>query len=268
MTLSGATTRRIPIIDLGKEYEAIQPELAPILDRLFRSGAFILGSELQLFERELAAYNQTRYAIGVNSGTDSILLALRALGIGPGQEVVLPATSFFATVEPVLHLGARPVFVDIDPSTYAMNAALLAGRLTTRTRAILVVHLYGLAADMKSLVSAAESAQLPLVEDVAQAIGGEFEGRKVGSFGALACLSFYPTKNLGACGDGGAVLTSSDGMADKIRSLRNHGAKIKYQHEEVGYNSRLDEIQAAILRLKLKRLDAWNEKRRDRKSVV
>jgi len=261
MTLPAAS-RQVPITDLGLEYETIRQELDPLLQKILRSGSYVLGQEVAEFEKELAAYLGVPHAAGINSGTDAILLALRALNIGPGDDVIVPAMSFFATVEPIIHLGARPVFVDIDPVSYAIDAAAAAARITSRTKAIIVVHLYGLPADMKTLSELAAGHKLPLVEDMAQAIGSSFGSKKIGSWGTIACLSFYPTKNLGACGDAGAVLTSSDTLHERVKSLRNHGAVIKYHHEEVAYNSRLDEIQAAILRLKLRHLDTWNEKRR------
>lgn len=262
MTSSSPARRAIPITDLGLEYQAIKKDLAPLLEGILRSGSYVLGAELARFENDLAAYLTVGHAIGVGNGTDAVLLALKALGVGPGDEIILPAMSFFATVEPVIHLGAKPVFVDIDPVSYAIDAAVVPAKITPRTKAIIAVHLYGLPADLAALSKIAKDKHLPLLEDMAQAIGSTLEGKKIGSWGEIACLSFYPTKNLGACGDAGAVLTSSDRLADRVRSLRNHGAKVKYHHEEAAYNSRLDEIQAAILRLKLKHLDAWNDKRR------
>ena len=259
---SSKALRQVPITDLGREYETIQSELDPLLQKILRSGSYVLGQEGARFEKELASYLSVRHAAGVNSGTDAILIALRALNIGTGDEVIVPAMSFFATVEPIILLGAKPVFADIDPISYAIDPSAAAARITPRTKAIIVVHLYGLPADMKALSALAVQHKLPLVEDMAQAIGSSFESRKIGSWGDIACLSFYPTKNLGACGDAGAVLTSSDTLAERVASLRNHGAKVKYFHDEVAYNSRLDEIQAAVLRLKLRHLDVWNEKRR------
>jgi dTDP-4-amino-4,6-dideoxygalactose transaminase len=249
----------IPIIDLGREYADISAEANPAVQRVLLSGTYILGPESTAFEQELAAYSQVKDAIGVNSGTDAILLALRALDIGPGDEVIVPAMTFIATAEPVAQLGAVPVLVDIDPVTYTMNPALLEKKITAKTRAIIVVHFYGQSADLKPILALANSRKIPVIEDMAQALGAEYDGRKVGSFGALSCLSFFPTKNLGACG----VMTSSPELAKRVRLLRNHGAFIKYQHEEIGYNTRLDEIQAAILRIKLRRLDAWNAQRRE-----
>jgi dTDP-4-amino-4,6-dideoxygalactose transaminase len=252
---------QIPIIDLAAEYQSLRAPIQEALERVLASGLFILGRETQYFEQELAAYNQVTFAIGVNSGTDAILLALRALGIGPGDEVIVPAMSFIATVEPIVLLGARPVFADIDPVTYNIDAAQAAKKVTAKTKALIAVHLYGQPADMDALVSLTRTHKIALVEDMAQAISAEFDGKKVGTFGVAACLSFFPTKNLGAYGDGGAVLTSDAQMAQRLCRLREHGAAIKYQHEEVGYNSRLDELQAAILRVKLPYLDRWNHER-------
>ena len=259
---SSSIKRTIPITDLGLEYESIKKELTPVLEKILRSGSYVLGPELAQFEKELASYLGVGHAVGVGNGTDAVMLALKALNIGPGDEVIVPAMTFFATIEPIVHLGAKPVFVDIDPVSYAIDASSVVSKIMTRTKAIITVHLYGQPADMKSLSILAKERRIPLVEDMAQAIGSSFEGKKIGSWGDISCLSFYPTKNLGACGDAGAVLTSNEPLAERVRSLRNHGAKVKYQHEEVAYNSRLDEIQAAVLRLKLKHLDAWNEKRR------
>ncbi len=262
MTSQPRAQRQVPITDLGLEYDLIKKELTPLLDRILKSGAYVLGPELVRFEKDLAFYLNIKHAVGLNSGTDAVLLALRALDIGAGDEVLVPAMSFFASVEPIIQLGAKPVFVDIDPKSYAIDAAAAGEKVTAKTKAIIAVHLYGQPADMKALSAIAKARNIALIEDMAQSIGASFDGKKVGGWGDIACLSFYPTKNLGACGDAGAVLTSSDALAERVRSLRNHGAKVKYHHEEVAYNSRLDEIQAAILRLKLPHLDSWNEKRR------
>ena len=243
MTVPSAAHRPIPITDLGLEYEAIKKDLDPLLENILRSGSYVLGRELGFFETELAAYLGTRHAVGGNSGTDAVLLALRALNIQPGDEV-------------------KPIFVDIDPVSYAIDPSAAAAKITAHTKALIAVHLYGLPADVKALAALADARRVPLVEDMAQAIGSSYEGKKIGSWGTVACLSFYPTKNLGACGDAGAVITSSAAIAERVRALRNHGAKVKYLHEEVAYNSRLDEIQAAILRLKMRHLESWNQKRR------
>ena len=261
MTSQPRAQRQVPITDLGLEYDLIKKELTPLLDRILKSGAYVLGPELVRFEKDLAFYLNIKHAVGLNSGTDAVLLALRALDIGAGDEVLVPAMSFFASVEPIIQLGAKPVFVDIDPKSYAIDAAAAGEKVTAKTKAIIAVHLYGQPADMKALSAIAKARNIALIEDMAQSIGASFDGKKVGGWGDIACLSFYPTKNLGACGDAGAVLTSSDALAERVRSLRNHGAKVKYHHEEVAYNSRLDEIQAAILRVKLKHLEAMNRKR-------
>jgi dTDP-4-amino-4,6-dideoxygalactose transaminase len=251
----------VPIVDLGREYREIRRQLDPVLRRIFTSGGYILGQEGEAFEKELARYCGVGFAVGVNSGTDAILIALMALGIGPGDEVLVPAMTFIATAEPVALLGARPVFVDIENPSYGMDPKLLEQRLTPRTKAIIAVHLYGQPASLDPLIRLAANRNIPLVEDMAQAIGSTYKGKMVGSFGRISCVSFFPTKNLGACGDGGAVLTSDPALHERVRALRNHGAKIKYHHDFVGLNSRLDEIQAAVLRLKLARLNIWNEKR-------
>jgi dTDP-4-amino-4,6-dideoxygalactose transaminase len=252
----------IPIIDLGLEYKEISAELDPIIKKVLSSGHYILGPELTAFEKELAAYTGVKEAIGLNSGTDAVLLALRALDIGPGDEVIVPAMTFIATAEPVMQLGAKPVFVDIEPKGYGLDATQLEAKITSKTKAIMAVHLYGQSVDLDAILAIGKKRNVPVIEDNAQALGADYKGKKLGSYGVMACISFFPTKNLGACGDGGAVLTSSPELAERVKKLRNHGAAIKYQHDEIGYNSRLDEIQAAVLRVKLKRLDHWNEKRR------
>lgn len=252
----------VPIIDLGKEFEVIRSEAEPAILRVLSSGTYVLGSETSAFERELATYCGVSRAVGVNSGTDAILFALKALGIGVGDEVILPAMTFIATAEPVVQLGARPVFVDIDPVSYTLDLTSVEKQIRKQTKAIIAVHLYGQMPDMDRLVALANSAKIPLIEDMAQAIGSEWKGRRAGSWGQLACVSFFPTKNLGACGDGGAVLANDGNLALRIERMRNHGAAIKYQHEEIGYTSRLDEIQAALLRIKLRHLPEWTDTRR------
>ncbi|HVO32990.1 MAG TPA: DegT/DnrJ/EryC1/StrS family aminotransferase [Elusimicrobiota bacterium] len=252
----------VPIVDLGAEYRTIQKDVDAVVHRVLSSGSYILGPENDRFERSLARYCGAEHAIGVNSGTDAILLALAALGISRGDEVILPAMSFIASAEPVVTLGAKPVFVDIDPISFTLDPSLVAAKMTSKTKAVMAVHLYGQTADMSALKKICERAAIPLMEDMAQAIGSRWQNQKAGSLGAIAALSFFPTKNLGACGDAGAVLTSSAAMAEHVRSLRNHGAKVKYHHDEIGYNSRLDELQAGILSVKLAHLDAWNERRR------
>ncbi len=252
----------IPILDLAPELAEVGPELDQAWKRVVASGHFILGPEVEAFEREVAAWLGVRHAVGVNSGTDAIVLALRALGVGPGDEVVTPAFSFFATAESVSAVGATPVFVDIDPETYALRPDLAARAVTARTRAILPVHLFGHAADMEPLLALARERGIPVVEDVAQAFGGEALGRKLGTLGRLGAFSFFPSKNLGCLGDGGLVATDDDEAAATVRMLRAHGSRTKYLNEAIGYNSRLDALQAAVLRVKLPRVAAWNEARR------
>jgi len=257
-----STETLIPMINLSREYKELEHELLPAAQRVLSSGIYILGNETTLFEKDLAAYCQVPHAVGVNSGTDAILIALRALGVSAGDEVIVPAMTFIATAEPVVVLGAKPVFVDIDPATYTISPKSVEQKITRKTKAIIVVHLYGHMADMDAFARLSKQSGIPLIEDMAQSIGSEYRGKKAGSFGKLAALSFFPTKNLGACGDAGAVLSSSAQMDELLRSLRAHGAKIKYEHEIIGYNSRLDEMQSAILRTKLKHLDEWNNRRR------
>ena len=231
-------------------------------ERVLASCRFILGPEVAALESELAALCGSRHGIGVNSGTDALVLALRAVGVKPGDEVITPAFSFVASASAVVMIQARPVFVDIDPVTYNLDPALVARAVTPRTRAIVAVHLYGQPAAMDAITEIARPRGVAVIEDAAQAIGASYAGRPAGSWGDAACLSFYPTKNLAACGDGGMVLTAREDVAKAIRRLRDHGSPRKYEHVELGYSSRLDELQAAFLRVKLKRLGTWNDRRR------
>jgi dTDP-4-amino-4,6-dideoxygalactose transaminase len=231
-------------------------------ERVLASCRFILGPEVGALESELAALCGSRHGIGVNSGTDALVLALLAVGVKPGDEVITPAFSFVASASAVVMIQARPVFVDIDPVTYNLDPALVARAVTPRTRAIVAVHLYGQPAAMDAITEIARPRGLAVIEDAAQAIGASYAGRPAGSWGDAACLSFYPTKNLAACGDGGMVLTAREDVAQAIRRLRDHGSPRKYEHVELGYSSRLDELQAAFLRVKLKRLRTWNDRRR------
>ncbi len=231
-------------------------------ERVLASCRFILGPEVAALESELAALCGSRHGIGVNSGTDALVLALLAVGVKPGDEVITPAFSFVASASAVVMIQARPVFVDIDPVTYNLDPFLVARAVTPRTRAIVAVHLYGQPAAMDAITEIARPRGLAVIEDAAQAIGASYAGRPAGSWGDAACLSFYPTKNLAACGDGGMVLTAREDVAQAIRRLRDHGSPRKYEHVELGYSSRLDELQAAFLRVKLKRLGTWNDRRR------
>jgi dTDP-4-amino-4,6-dideoxygalactose transaminase len=251
----------IPLLDLGAQYQTIKLEIDAAIQDVLSNGKFILGPHEHAFEEEVAAYLGVRHAIGVASGTDALVIALRTAGVGPGDEVIVPAYSFFATAGTVLTVGARPVFVDVDPRTYLMDVTQLEGAATSRTRAIIPVHLYGQAADMDEIRAFAERRSLKVIEDNAQAFGASYHGQKTGAIGDLGCLSFFPSKNLGAYGDAGMVTTNDDALAEKVRMLRTHGWKKKYFPEILGYNSRLDEIQAAILQVKLKCLDGWNARR-------
>lgn len=252
----------LPVLDLGPEWAEVGPDLEAAFRRVATSGNFILGPEVEAFEREVAAFLGVRHAIGVNSGTDALVIALRALGVGPGDEVVTSTFTFYATVESVSAVGATPVLVDIDPETYNLRPDLVEEALTPRTRAIIPVHLFGHAADLDALSEIGRRRGIPLIEDVAQAFGGTWRGRKLGTFGQAAAFSFFPSKNLGCLGDGGLVATSDDRVADLARMLRSHGSRRKYENEAIGYNSRLDALQAAFLRAKLPHVDAWNAGRR------
>ena len=252
----------IPQIDLGRQHGALRDDLLAAAERVLRSSRFILGPEVQALEAELAQASGARHGIGVGSGTDALLLALRAFGVGPGDEVITSAFSFVASGSTIALVGATPVFVDIDPATFNLDPALVDKAVTPRTRAIVPVHLYGQPADMEPVNAIARDAGLAVVADAAQAVGASYAGLGIGAWGDAVCLSFYPTKNLGACGDGGMLLTSRDDVAARLRRLRDHGAARKYQHLELGQSSRLDELQAAFLRVKLRHLPAWTEARR------
>src|SRR5438445_7135497 len=251
----------VPQFDLTAQYAAIGAEIRTAIDRVLSSQQFVLGREGAALEREIATLCGVAHGVAVASGTDALMLALRACGVHAGDEVLLPTFTFVATGSAVSALGARPVFADIRPETYNVDPAELERRVTPRTRAIVVVHLYGLAADMDPILAFAKARKLPVIEDNAQAIGASYKGRRTGSLGDLACLSFYPTKNLGAYGDAGMVVTNSAKLAERIRTLRNGGQSEKYRSTEGGWNSRLDEIQAAILRVKLRHLSNWRHAR-------
>jgi dTDP-4-amino-4,6-dideoxygalactose transaminase len=254
--------RPIPVYDPLPEVEALWEELQAAALRVLRSGRYILGPEVEAFEEEVAQYLGVKHAIGVNSGTDALVIALRALGVGPGDEVITTPFTFFATAEAISLVGATPVFVDIDPRTFNINPDLIPSAITPRTKAILPVHLYGLPAEMDPILEIARSHGLKVLEDCAQAFGATYKGRRVGTLGDAGAFSFFPTKNLGGFGDGGLIVTNSDEVAERARMLRAHGSRRKYYNEAIGYNSRLDTLQAALLRVKLPRVDAWNEARR------
>jgi dTDP-4-amino-4,6-dideoxygalactose transaminase len=251
----------IPQLDLSAQYAAISTEIRTAVDRVLASQQFVLGREGVALEEEIAKLCGVAHGAGVASGTDALILALRACGVKSGDEVLLPPFTFVATGSAVSALGAKPVFADIRPDTYNLDASELERRVTPRTRAIVVVHLYGLAADMDPILAFAKTRNLPVIEDNAQAIGASYKGRRTGSLSNAACVSFYPTKNLGAYGDAGMVVTNSTELAARIRTLRNHGQAEKYLSNEPGWNSRLDEIQAAILRVKLRHLPNWQRVR-------
>ncbi len=250
---------KVPLLDLKAQYATIRDKVRPVVDAVMDSQYFILGPEVEAFEKELAAYVGAKHAIACASGTDAILLALMALGVGPGDEVVTTPFTFFATAGCVARAGAKPVFVDIEPDTFNIAPSLIARAITKKTKAILPVHLFGQCADMDPILSAAGS--IPVIEDAAQALSAEYKGKKSGVLGRVACFSFFPSKNLGAFGDGGALTTDDSALAEKLASLRVHGARQKYYHDEVGLNSRLDALQAAILRVKLPYLDQWSDQR-------
>lgn len=252
----------IPILELATQYNTIGKELEEAVVRALRGTHYILGPEVQAFESEFAAYNGAAHGIGVANGTDALHLAVRALDIAPGDEVICPSFTFMATAGAVSLAGATPVFADVDPATYCLNAESVARAITPRTRAVVVVHLYGNAAPMDELMALAARHNLAVIEDCAQSAGCTYNGKKVGTIGDFGCFSFFPSKNLGGIGDGGMVLSNQPGLAEKVRKLRGHGSAKKYHHEILGTNSRLDELQAAALRVKLKYLDQWNAARR------
>jgi len=252
----------IPQFDLSAQYAAIGAEIRAAIERVLSIQQFVLGREGAAVEGEIASLCGVTHGVGVASGTDALILALRACGVRAGDEVLLPTSTFVATGSAVSALGATPVFADVRPETYNLDPSELERRISPRTRAVIAVHLYGLTADMDLIVAFTKSHKLPLIEDGAQAIGAAYKGRRVGSFGDAACLSFYPTKNLGAYGDAGMVVTNSPELAARLRNLRNHGQTAKYLSSEPGWNSRMDEIQAAILRVKLRHLGEWQRARR------
>jgi len=254
---------KVPMMELTEQYEQLQDEILGAIARVMKKGQFILGEEVRQLERDVAAYCRVPYGVGVASGSDALHISLLACGVGEGDEVIVPAFTFFATAGAVARCGARPVFVDIDPRTYNIDAGKIEEVVTSRTKAIIPVHLYGQCADMDPILDIASRHSLAVIEDAAQAIGARYKGRSVGESGTTACLSFFPTKNLGAYGDGGMIVCRDGELAEKMRVLRAHGSKPKYYHHVLGYNSRLDELQAAILNVKLKYLDQWADARRN-----
>lgn len=265
---------QVPLLDLKKQYAAIREEVIAVTDEIYASQYFILGPHVEQLEKEIAAYCNTGFATGVSSGSDALIIALMALEVGPGDLVITTPYTFFATAGAVARVGARPVFVDIDPDTYNINPDLIeraledmSGDQREKVRAVIPVHLYGQCADMDPLMAIAQDHNLPVIEDAAQAIGAEYRGRRAGSMGSFGCFSFFPSKNLGAFGDGGIVTTDDRQRWETLRILRNHGAEPKYYHHIIGGNFRLDALQAAIVSIKLKYLDAWTAGRRSNAAI-
>jgi dTDP-4-amino-4,6-dideoxygalactose transaminase len=256
------TQKKIPILDLQPQYQSIKPEIQIAIDRVLESGAFIMGPDVKLFEQEVAIYLGVKHAIGVNSGTDALVIGLRAFGISAGDEVITTPFSFFATAESISNVGAKPVFVDIDANTFNIDVSQIESSINPRTKAIMPVHLYGRPANMGEIKSIATKYNLKIIEDCAQSFGAKYEGKFTGSIGDVGAFSFFPSKNLGAYGDGGLIATNDDRVAELAQMLRAHGAQKKYHNEIIGYNSRLDTLQAAILRVKLPHIDHWNQGRR------
>ncbi len=256
--------KKISLLDLKAQLAPIRDEVLQAVENVLDSGQYIMGPEVKAFEDEVASYLGVKHAIGVGNGTDALLLALDAAGIKAGDEVITTPFTFFATAETISQLGATPVFVDIDPKTYNIDVDQIRARITDKTKAVIPVHIFGQPANMDEIMSVAEENNLFVLEDAAQGMGSEYKGRKIGAWGHAATFSFFPTKNLGGYGDGGMVATNDDELAQKIRILRVHGSNPKYYHSMIGYNSRLDALQAAILRIKLRHLDNWNDGRREK----
>lgn len=255
--------KQIPIFDLNKQYLNLKKEIDPVIARIFETSAYINGPECESFEHNFAKYCNTKYALGVASGTSALSLSLEALEIGEGDEVICPSHTFAATAEAIVHRKAIPVFVDIYEHTYNINPIEIEKAITNKTKAIIVVHLYGQPAKMDEIMKIAKMHSLKVVEDAAQAHGATYQGKKVGSIGNIGCFSFFPAKNLGCAGDGGGVTTNNKKLYEKVKSLKDHGRVSKYVHKEVGYGERLDNLQAAILNVKLPYLDEWNERRNE-----
>lgn len=257
----------VPLLDLKEQNSLLRPEIEAALGRVLDTNAFILGGEVAELEKELAGYCQTKHAIGCASGSDAILLALMALNVQPGDEVITTPYSFFATVSAITRIGAVPVFVDIEPDTYNIDPAKIEEKITERTKAMEPVHLYGQCADMDAINAISKKHSIPVVEDAAQAIGAEENGIRAGAMSEIGCFSFYPSKNLGGMGDGGFMTTNDDALANKLNALRNHGSEQRYYHTWVGVNSRLDGFQGAVLRVKLPHLESWTERRRENAQI-
>lgn len=257
------TMQKVPLLDLHAQYAPLRAEFIEAITRVCDSQQFILGGEVATLERELANELEVAHAVAVSSGTDAILAVLMALRVGPGDEVITSTYSFFATAGCIARVGATPVFVDIDPVTFNVNADAVGRAITQRTRAIMPVHLFGLSAEMDPILEIAGAAGIPVIEDACQAIGARYRGRQTGGMGAVGCFSFFPSKNLGAFGDGGLVTTNDEVLAREVRLLRNHGAEPKYFHKRIGGNFRLDALQAAVLRVKLPHLRRWTQRRRE-----
>jgi len=251
----------VPFLNLTAQYESLKAELLPVVERTLASGHYVLGPNVSALEQEVATYTETQFGVGVNSGSDALTLALRALDIGPGDEVITTPFTYIAPAESIHQVGAKIVFADVHPRTFNIDPAEVARKITARTKAIIPVHLFGQVAALDELLALAKPRGIHIVEDCAQAIGAAYRGQAVGSFGAMGCFSFYPTKNLGADGDGGMVVTSDEALMKKLKMLRVHGIERRYFHDLHGYNSRLDELQAAILRVKLPHLKRWNARR-------
>jgi dTDP-4-amino-4,6-dideoxygalactose transaminase len=253
----------VPYFDLKKQFSSLRDEIRAALDRVCSNASFILGEEVAEFEKEFASYCEVKYCVGLNSGTSALHLALLALGVKPGDEVITTPNTFIATAEAICYAGAKPVFVDIDPKTANLDPALIEPAITERTKAILPVHLYGRPADMDPVLETARKHSLAVIEDACQAHGARYRGRRVGSIGHAAAFSFYPSKNLSAYGEGGALTTNDTGIAELARALRHHGQSSPYTHERIGYNYRMDGFQGAVLRVKLRRLEQWNARRKE-----
>jgi UDP-2-acetamido-2-deoxy-ribo-hexuluronate aminotransferase len=255
--------KRIPLVDTIAEFKSLKREMLASLTEVLESGSYVLGSHGERLEKEIASFVQTKHAVSVANGTDALILSLEALGVGLGDEVITTPFTFFATAEAIARVGATPVFVDIEEESFNIKFHNIESALTPATKAILVVHLFGQCADMGPILELANRHGLHVIEDACQAIGASYQGKMAGSIGDIGCFSFYPSKNLGAFGDGGMVVTNDPKLAEKVQLLRNHGSEQKYKHAALGYNSRLDEIQAAFLLIKIQRLSAWNENRRE-----